>query len=329
MFDYSKTKKEEISCNLCGRNDFSVIARKSKNNLPVATVMCRNCSLIYINPRMIGEEYDNYYKYFYRVDRNTIKGTTADTELEKNFENARKFGQALGRRYQEFFKPGLTVDVGSSTGGVLCGLREVIPTLKILGIEPSVAESELARNHGVPTKTILFENFRDNLPEAPVNIFCVQSLNHLLDPKGFMTWAYQTLIDGGSLFLAVKNFRHQARRAGSISAGVQIDHPYMFIPETLRSMIGSAGFRIAVFEVDEGKSQEELLNQKAEGLPRHHIRVVAVKDNSDNSKKVALVLPNFWVRFKLRLALSWPILKLFYLIKYSHRWTWQKSKVVV
>ncbi|MEK7107730.1 MAG: methyltransferase domain-containing protein [Patescibacteria group bacterium] len=326
MFDYSKTKKENITCNLCGSDDFSLLAKKSKNNLPVATVMCRNCSLIYINPRMTSEDYDNYYKYFYRVDRNTIKGTTTDTRLERNFENARKFGRALGRRYQKFFKPGLAVDVGSSTGGVLYGLREALPALKILGIEPSVAESELARSRGVPTKTVLFENFRDVLPEVPANIFCVQSLNHLLDPKGFMAWAYEALTAGGSLFLAVKNFRHQARRAGSIEAGVQIDHPYMFTPETLRAMIESVSFRIVVFEIDEGKSQDELLIQRAEGLPRHHIRVVAVKDNLN---KVQVVLPSFWAQLKLRLALSWPILKLFYLAKYSHWLTWQKSKSVV
>ncbi|TSC67475.1 MAG: hypothetical protein CEO19_199 [Parcubacteria group bacterium Gr01-1014_73] len=326
MFDYSKTKKETVVCNLCGGERRSVLARLSKNNLPVTTVFCRNCSLIYINPRMVSEEYDNYYKYFYRVDRNAVKGATVDTELERNFENARKFGRALGRRYQKFIKLGLTVDVGSSTGGALYGLREAMPALKILGIEPSVAESELARSRGVPTKTVLFENFRDALPEAPANIFCVQSLNHLLNPKGFMTWAYGALVTGGSLFLAVKNFRHQARRAGSIEAGVQIDHPYMFTPETLRAMIESVGFRVVVFEIDEGKSQSELLAQRAEGLPRHHIRVVAVKANLN---KVQVVLPSFWVQLKLRLALSRPILKLVYLAKYSHWRTWQKSKSVV
>lgn len=317
MFDYSTTKKEEVVCNLCGGDEYSVISRRSKNNLPVVTVLCRNCSFIYINPRMVSEEYDNYYKYYYRGDRNAIKGTTTDTELGENFEHARIFGQALGRRYQEFLKRGLTVDVGSSTGGVLYGLREVVPNLEILGIEPSVAESKLARGRGVPTKTILFENFRDSLSEVPANIICVQSLNHLLSPRGFIAWAYETLEDSGSLLLAVKNFRHQVRRSGSISAGVQIDHPYMFTPETLRAMVESVGFRITVFDVDEGKSQNELLRQRAEGLPRHHVRVVAVKDN--NLNKPALVLPNLWKRLELRLSLNPIALKLAYFTRYSRR----------
>ena len=326
MFDYSKTEKEEVVCNLCGGRRLSVLARRSKNNLPATTVLCRDCSLIFINPRMTAAEYDNYYKNFYRLDRNAIKGTENETDLDRNFENARKFGRALAKRYGKYFSGGLAVDVGSSTGGILYGLREIILTLKIFGIEPSVAESVFARNHEVPTETALFENFGADLPEAPTSIFCVQSLNHLLYPNGFMIWAREKLIDGGALFLAVKNFRHQVRRAGSIEAGVQIDHPYMFTPETLRAMVESAGFTIAEFEVDEGKSQSELLAQRAKGLPRHHIWLVAIKDNS---KKLAQVLPNFWVRLKLRLELNWPILKLFYLIKYVHRWTWQKSKVVV
>lgn len=326
MFDYSKTKKEKVACNLCDGNNFSVLAWKSKNNLPAVTVMCRNCSLIYLNPRMMAREYDNYYKNFYRLDRDVIKDTTSETDLAKNFENARKFGRALVKKYGKYLNGGLVVDAGSSTGGLLYGLQEIIPTLKIFGIEPSIAESEFARNHNIPTETALFENFCDPLPEAPTNIFCVQSLNHLLNPKGFITWAYQKLADGGALFLAVKNFRHQVRRAGSIKAGVQIDHPYMFTPETLRAMVEQVGFSVTEFEVDEGKSQNELLAQRAEGLPRHHIRLVAIKDNS---KKARAVLPSFWARLKLRLALGWPILKLFYLIKYAHRWTWQKSKVVV
>ena len=316
MFDYSKTKKEKVVCNLCGSDQPVILARRSKNNLPVTTVFCRDCSLIFINPRMTAAGYNNYYKNFYRLDRNAIKGTENETDLERNFENAKKFGRALANRYGKYLNNGLVVDVGSSTGGILFGLREIISTLKIFGIEPSVAESVFARNHGVPTETALFENFRVDLPEAPTSILCVQSLNHLLNPKGFMIWAREKLIDGGALFLAVKNFRHQARRAGSIEAGVQIDHPYMFTPETLRAMVESVGFRIAVFEVDEGKSQSELLAQRAKGLPRHHIWLVAIKDNS---KKLAQVLPNFWVRLKLRLAFSRPILKLFYLIKYVHR----------
>ena len=326
MFDYSKTEKEEVVCNLCGGRRLSVLARRSKNNLPATTVLCRDCSLIFINPRMTTAEYDNYYKNFYRLDRNAIKGTENETDLERNFENAKKFGRALAKRYGKYFSGGLAVDVGSSTGGILYGLREIIPILKIFGIEPSVAESVFARNREVPTETALFENFGADLPEAPASIFCVQSLNHLLNPKGFMIWAHEKLIDGGTLFLAVKNFRHQARRAGSIEAGVQIDHPYMFTPETLQAMVESVGFRIVVFEVDEDKSRSELLAQRAEGLPRHHIWLVAIKDNS---KKLTQVLPNFWARLKLRLAFSWPILKLFYLIKYARRWTWQKSKVVV
>lgn len=327
MFDYSKTKKENIACNLCGGNDFSTLAGRSKNNLLVTTVMCRRCSLIYINPRMTVGEYDDYYKNFYRLDRNAIKEATNETDLAKNFENARKFGQALAKRYGRYLPGGLAVDVGSSTGGILYGLREIIPRLKIFGIEPSVAESTFARNNGVPTETALFENFSAHLPEAPASIFCVQSLNHLLDPKGFMIWAREKLISGGALVLVVKNFRHQVRRAGSLRAGVQIDHPYMFTPETLRAMAESAGFRISVFEVDEGKSQGELSAQRAEGLPRHHIRLVAIKENDE--KKIQIVLPNFWVRLKLRLAFSWLLLKLFYFIKYAHRWSWQKSKGVV
>lgn len=44
------------------------------------------------------------------------------------------------------------------------------------------------------------------------------------------------------LVLVVLNFRHAAKKRGSIKNAVQIDHPYMFLPETLSEFLRLAGF---------------------------------------------------------------------------------------
>jgi len=316
VFDYNSIEKESLSCNLCGQDDFSVIAVRSKNDLPVRTVMCKNCSLIYINPRMTSEDYDKYYKYHYRQDRNSIKSSTYDTDLERNFSFALKFGHAMAETMGQFFTKGLTIDIGSSTGGVLHGLKEKLPDLDVLGVEPSIDESNFAQSKGVKTNNAIFEEWKnsEDIKEAS-NIICVQSLNHLLDPKGFIDWSYDNLKNEGHLFLAVKNFRHQVRRAGKISSGVQIDHPYMFTPESLRCMVESCGFEVRYIDVDEGKSLIELSKIKKRGFSVHHIRLVAVKKRREGESGLKCS-----GLYRKERSNFYPItVKLYYLLKYSKK----------
>lgn len=310
-FNYVFEPKESVACALCGANVFFVLAKRSVNGLVARTCLCQRCGLIYLNPRMTKAGYDRYYQFFYREDRAEIKKHSGYT-LAENFEKSLNFGRAFARQVRDFIRPGLVIDVGSSTGGVLAGFSEEISGVTVFGIEPSVAESEFANRKGIPTTQIMFENYNNETLRASA-IICVQSLNHLLSPQLFFSWAFATLEEGGALILSVKNFRHQCRRAGSIEAGVQIDHPYMFVPETLRALVESAGFIIALFEVDENASAEELYRRYRAGFTRHHIRLVAIK-------RMGVEKPRPESSFRagrIRWQLFRPYLYAFYLVQYS------------
>lgn len=318
-FDYSKAVKEKIACNLCNADNYFILANQSVNGLAVQTCLCKRCGLIYINPRMTKAGYDNYYKYFYRIDRDQIKEKEEGTDLEVNFANARKYGQAIARRLKGIMQErGLTLDIGSSTGGVLRGLKDEIPDLELLGVEPSVAESGFANKQGIKTITSLFENFISASNESLMfsNIFCVRTLNHLLDPYQFFKWSKARLKDGGCLILEVKNFRHQARRTGSVAAGVQIDHPYMFTPETLKALVEASGFTVAYMDVDEYKDKATAVRQRREGLSVHHIRLVAVKSGNQRQSNMA---SNSGPYRQLRRQFSRTELKLYYWLFYTQK----------
>ncbi len=313
-FNYSSRTFETISCNLCGGNDFKIIVRQTVNNIKANTVMCRTCSLIFINPRMSSKDYDEYYMSFYRQDRAEIKNKVFVSSTEKNFENARRFGKAIVLYMGKYVKDGLTIDVGSSTGGILYGMREARPNLELLGIEPSLDESAHAELKGVKTIRSLFEDVRLDVKGKAANVLCVQSLNHLLDPKKFLSWSHDILEEGGHVFLAVKNWRHQVRRMGRLQSAVQIDHVYMFTPETLSLICRAAGFEVVYLDVDEGKSAEAIQRQKNDGLNTHHIRLVARKAQVPSK----LIIPPCLYP-KTRIAL-WPLyIKIFYLVRYSKR----------
>jgi len=322
LFFYERTPLEKIACNLCGGYDFKVLSQKGQGGLPLRTVICVNCGLIFINPRMTREGYDDYYKYHYRDHRSAVIGKTdRAATLQVNFYDARKFGRGLAKVVLPYIRDlGLMVDVGSSTGGVLFGMREIVPSIRIMGIEPSLKESDFARSKGVPTRTLLFEDFIENDTDVRnvSGVLCVRSLNHLLDPAAFFRWSRRVLKDSGALILVVKNFRHQVRRAGSISAGVQIDHPYMFTPETLRKMVEQAGFEVVYLDSDEHKKKDELERQKDAGFSVHHIRLVARK--TEVARKSFSRLSYWGLRWQF-----WPpFLKIYYLFKYSRRFRFLK-----
>ncbi|MFY9493280.1 MAG: methyltransferase domain-containing protein [Minisyncoccia bacterium] len=230
---------------------------------------------------MTKKWYDEYYstgeyrtKNILKNKRNILKDDKLSSIFGKRFKEGRFLAEKLGR----YFKPGLIIDVGSGTGGLLSGVRSVLGN-DILGVEPSLYESNHALKNNVQTKQASIEDINtDTFPVKADNVFCTQALNHFLDPRHFFSWAYGVLKDNGVLYLEVKNFILQSRKSGKILNSIQIDHPYMFAPNVLKNFAASAGFDLIFFEDDARKSLKELALQK--GFPRNnHIRLVAVKSS--------------------------------------------------
>ena len=321
-FDYASANVENIPCNLCGSFSFVVIAGKISNGQRVETCLCKKCGLVYINPRMTRKEYDRYYKTYYHEERLRTKGRT-ETRFKDpagdGFNHAFRFGKALAEDFRKWIEKGRVVDVGSAYGGLLAGIKDTIPDISVMGIEPSAEDAAYANTRGIPTHNVLFEDFSGVEACSLSAVFCVQTFNHLLDPRGFLVWAHNHLYVGGAIILAVKNFRQQCRRAGSIASSVQIDHPYMFTPETLSAMVRSLGFEIVYMDVDEYKNNTALQKQNMRGISMHHIRLVAKKVRPS----VVSRLPVHKGKgvFRLRVQLFLPYIKLYHVVVYG---VWRK-----
>ena len=292
-FPYERADYEEVLCNLCGRNDVEILAATGRGKIPVRAVICRFCGLIYINPRMTGEWYEKFYDTGYREETARMKGGQSlgatDAGLEKIFQSGFKFGSGLIQQVGRYLKPGLTIEVGSSAGGVLSALKDKRSDIEVMGIEPSPREADFAENRGIKTIVSLFENLGGRLPQA-ANIVIARSLNHLLDPKRFFSWAHENLLPDGRLIVAVQDFRLSAKKKGSISAATQIDHTYMFTKETLENFLRAAGFKILFCETSEEKSFREWTAMRASGLT-DHMRFVAVKENRRPFSDPSLITP--------------------------------------
>lgn len=74
------TELDHVVCNLCGEDSTQPIAQRDKYSLTLTTVMCRNCGLMYLNPRPAASAYRRFYEegggaesvYHRRVNFSTI-----------------------------------------------------------------------------------------------------------------------------------------------------------------------------------------------------------------------------------------------------------------
>ncbi len=262
-FPYEQAEYEEIPCDLCGSKDQETLGFSKESR--TRAVICRGCGLIFVSPRMTREWYDKFYQEEYRM-----LGGGEGESLAARFDRQQKHGFALAEELKSYFPAkGLLVDVGSSTGGTLAGIKKVFGGLYVLGIEPSEAEAEYARNQGIPTHATLIEDVeRKGIEISDADcVLSTQSLNHFLSPRYFLACAWRRLKPGGRLILEVKNFRQQARRSGRVANSIQVDHVYMFTPETVREYILAAGFKPIAFLDDEHLKIPDIRKRQKRGLP--------------------------------------------------------------
>lgn len=310
MFPYEQAQYEYVPCNLCGAaSNFKVIATRDRYGLLTQTCLCRGCGLIFINPRMTKGWYAKFYETAYRKAIAEHKKKNPVLDLDKLFAIQERTGVALGEFMGQWFHDGLTIEVGSGVGGVLGGIKKVRPAIEPVGIEPSPKEAVYANTHGVKTYASLFEDFHEALPPA-ANVLSSQNLNHLLDPKAFLLWAHKQLRSDGRLILVVQNFRSSASEVGRVLA--QIDHVYMFTPETLLALVRSAGFEPVFFDNPEERGFGGVAVMKKRGLSAH-MRLVAQKRVEVDSFATRSKLRYYRVAF----SMSRPVLMFQYYGRYK------------
>lgn len=267
-------ESHEVKCDLCLSRNYEFLALSRGGS--ARAVICRRCGLIFISPRHSREWYERYYQEEYR----SRGGELADPAAI--FEKGYRHGRALAIELKPYLlSGGLLIEVGSSSGGVLSGMRDQLG-VGVLGIEPSEREARYAASRGIPTRRALVEDIaaRSAVLPAADQILSAQSLNHFLSPRSFFVWAWQALKPKGRLIVEVKNFRQQVRRSGRMGNSVQLDHLYMFTPETVKQYLKAAGFRTLILADDEGLSLRAIARRRAAGLPGWQIRAVAEKSST-------------------------------------------------
>ncbi|MFH1999670.1 MAG: class I SAM-dependent methyltransferase [Planctomycetota bacterium] len=231
----------DIPCYLCGDRSYHLLHRKD----PFKVVKCKNCSFVYVTPRLASNSIiDLYGSAYWNSDRAMDYGYTdylADSHL---YLNTFKLRSLVIESYKQ--KPGKVLDVGCAAGFFLKVMQD--KGWEAHGIEVSETVAEHGRTQ------LGLENLRtgsiNTLEEMPRDYFDVITfwdvIEHLEDPGAALKAAYPLLKEDGVLIVETQNV--ESAYAYLLGSSWQHykheEHLYHFSPITLRMLLSRAGFHI-------------------------------------------------------------------------------------
>ncbi len=226
----------QAHCNLCGHNRFRVIERDES---PFQVLRCHNCGLVFVHPHPGPDELkDHYCENYY-------------SEWINQQKNKRiRMWESRLNKLQKLQPRGKLLDVGCGEGLFLRLAQD--NGWQISGTELSLYAAKFA------SKSLGTEIYCGQLHQACFadHSFDVVTMWHVLehveDPKSYLTEVYRVLKPHGLLLLAVPNvndllmkfaYRIIKRRSLKLfSINDKEVHLYHFSPKTIRSYFDKTGF---------------------------------------------------------------------------------------
>lgn len=232
---------ETVNCNLCS-SDYSQVYLEVGQWL---LVRCRECGLIYLNPRPSVHELPELYssEYFTEVISSDFTHLpTSEREIETLVRSQSLRVQRLG---QHASPPGRLLDVGCGPGFFLaCASRQ---GWDVQGIDISQWAADYAEEYlGLEVQVKAPAQIGDLWHNAFDAITMFHLLEHLPDPLEALQAIREALRENGVLIIVVPNISgFEARYYDRDWRGLSIPyHLYHFTPDTATQMLGKAGLEV-------------------------------------------------------------------------------------
>lgn len=259
---------EYVKCDICGSDDYRVVAEKGRFGLSVRNVICKRCGLVYVNPRMDEKESADFYSKDYRklyFDTDTPTENYAQIDHLRAKDRFRFLEERVSLPHA-----GYVLDIGCSTGAYLRHLTDRGWTA--FGIEPDINFSEFARSHhGLNVFTGMLEeaDLRDDSFDF---VIALHVLEHFRSPKRSLDLINRKLKDGGLLFIEIPNLDKPFR--GKLKDFFQNVHFYSFNKNTLAELLQMTGFQILWIQETGFMTADNDFN----------LRIIARKDSNAKEK---------------------------------------------
>lgn len=226
------------SCNLCNSDDVEIVFERGVAQ-EGRIVRCRNCDLMYVNPRKRVELND----YRERGEGEKAGWEVSPSGLERQRNQVRDYRHALDAAVKHA-PGGAALEVGCCTGTLLNELKE--RGMQCLGVEPNSFAARYGREHfclDIRVATLDEVDLEQNSFDV---VLLLHVIEHLTDPIAVLRAIHRVLKPGGLLIIETPRydtltFRLFGRRERNV---VDNWHLYFYTTETLRKSLEEAGFTV-------------------------------------------------------------------------------------
>ncbi len=247
MLAATQTMTKQV-CDLCGSADHRVFATKGRYGMPLSTVICEGCGLVYTNPRPSEAETTAFYH-----DRYWGQYKNQSAPDEKFFRRRLPKIKSMHAELQPFLKPGVNVlEIGCSVGALLSRISESLRGQgKAIGIEAHTGHAAFAREQkGLDVRAGLLHEIAPQLTPASFDLVVMNHvLEHTLSPTEVLETIHQLFKPGGHLVIEVPNVEAPGSRLGNF---FHVAHNYAFSPLTLQRLARKCGFEALRIEALNG-----------------------------------------------------------------------------
>jgi len=220
-------------CNLCHSPESVPIRSKGRGGIPLRSVICRQCGLVWSDPRPTPQELREYYAKEYRLD---YKG-----ELQPKAKHVYRAGKVAVDRFKRL-RPHLPqgcaiLDVGAGSGEMVYVLRSM--GFRATGFEPNEGYATHASTAlGLPVQVGFWQDVGiESGSQQVVTLFHV--LEHVENPSDLILHIRRWLKPGGLLVVEVPNVEAICQHPFS---QFHPGHLYHFNHSTLEAVCLKAGF---------------------------------------------------------------------------------------
>ena len=214
---------EDVPC-FCGSNNYAQLSERDRYGIPHRMCFCKDCGVIYANPRMTPESYRKFYKDDYRL--------IYEDDEDSNY-NLAKTGRLL---YDFLNSMGITpksvLEIGCNNGEML---KAFAPAATVSGVDldPQRVSDGVASGIPIINGTIY------DAPKIEHDLVIMHHvIEHLTDLKDTLTEVSKRLSRGGYLYVGTPGLYNPAFR----ESWCQNAHTYQFVPGTLRYVMQSCGY---------------------------------------------------------------------------------------
>ena len=231
---------EKVKCALCNSDNYKIMLKAKDYRCHVTAddfnlVQCKECGLVYVNPRPSKEEIKEFYPYGYYPSGDFM------TKTVKYLLRKEKI-----RQVKKYKKRGKLLDVGCGDGDFLFGMSGV--GFEVFGVDTSAEAVKLARQK-LRNKDRIY-NCELRGVEFPDKFFDVVTLFHVLEhlphPHQELLEINRILKDNGILILSmpdIDSFAFNVFKKYWFCLDIP-RHLYHFSTKTIRDMLGLAGFQV-------------------------------------------------------------------------------------